>query len=285
MSSSSNSTLHASILVVAAATTVAAYYHITKPPAASTTNARSVDATASSEDRLTFWDKRWSSHNIGFHLPEVNSAVKKYADLLFENIIGGGARVLVPLCGKTVDMEHLTKKRVVGEVVGVDGVAQALSEYAAEHPDLEVKPGEVSGNGFGTWKGQKTTLLLGDFFDLDVKTAGGTFDAAWDRGSLVAIQPSLREKYVEKMCELMSKPNGRILLAAIVRLNGDTATGPPFSLDEKEVRRLYEGQPWVASVELLETHSASEGFSWFKTMAMYLKVGSCNEQIYLITTK
>lgn len=28
--------------------------------------------------------------------------------------------------------------------------------------------------------------------------------------------------------------------------------GPPFSLDEKEIRQLYESEPWVESVTLLD---------------------------------
>ena len=212
-------------------------------------------------------------------------SLEQYADeKLFEDIIGGGARILVPLCGKTIDMEHLAMKRVVGQVVGVDGVPQAIVEFAQEHPDLEVKPVESVG-GFKKWEGEKISLLSGDFFELDVKTAGGTFDGAWDRGALVAIDPSLRGKYVEKLGELLGKPDGRYLLSTVVRANGDTKTGPPFSIDEQEVRRLFEGQTWVKSVELLDTHSANAQESWYNAIFMYLRLGKLEEHIYLITTK
>lgn len=288
-SNSSVTSFHATVMVVVAAATAAAYYHVKKPSTAITTvSSRSMDGSTTTdkeeENRLSFWNNRWTAGNTGWHLPEVNASLKKHSDLLFETIVGGGARVLVPLCGKTVDMEFLVQKRVVGQVVGVDGIAQALTEYAAEHPDMEITPGE-STNGYGTWKGIKTTLLHGDFFSLDAKTAGGTFDAAWDRGSLVAIQPNLREAYVEKMGELMTKPNGRILLSTIVRVSGDLTTGPPFSIDEKEVRRLYEGKDWVASIELLEKYDGSQGFSWYKAMTYYMKMGKSENNIFLITTK
>jgi thiopurine S-methyltransferase len=293
MSNNMNSLQGTSLLAIVAVASVAALYHVSKPatgPTSSSTS-RSMDLKSSSateatpEDKISFWGNRWNKGDIAWHKTDVSAALKKYADVLFENIIGGGARVLVPLCGKTVDMEHLAMKRVVGEVVGIDGVEQAFTEYAAEHPDLEIAPStETPNDDFGMWKGIKSTLLLGDFFNIDVKTAGGTFDAAWDRGSLVAIQPSLRDAYLQKISELM-KPNGKILLSAYVRLNGDITTGPPFSIDEAEVRRLYEGKPWVESVELLETNSASSGYSWYKAISLYMTRGSCNEQIYLITTK
>jgi len=47
---------------------------------------------------------------------------------------------------------------------------------------------------FTTFNGKKTTMLQGDFFLLDAAAAGGPVDRVWDRGSLVAIEPSLRER-------------------------------------------------------------------------------------------
>jgi thiopurine S-methyltransferase len=140
-------------------------------------------------------------------------------------------------------------------------------------------------SGFEKWKGESISLLTGDFFNVDVETAGGVVDAVWDRGSLVAIQPTLREQYVEKLGELLCKPNGRILLSTYVRPNGDIKTGPPFSIDEAEVRRLFEGKPWVESVEFLDSHSAASLEPWYKAIALYFRLGNMQEHIYLIKTK
>ena len=272
------SSLHTSILAIAGATAFSYYY---------LTSARKPQTKSRSDptDRLGFWQDRWSTGNTGWHKTEVHPSLQKYADEnLLGDIIGGGARILVPLCGKTIDMEYLVMKRPVGEVVGVDGVPKALEEFAKEHPDLNIQPAEGV-NGYGKWKGESISLLSGDFFDLDVKTAGGTFDGVWDRGSMVAIDPSLREKYVEKLGELLGKPNGRMLLSTVVRPKGDITTGPPFSIDETEVRRLFETKPWVESVELLDSHSAASQESWYKAIFMYMQMGNLQEQIYLIKTK
>jgi thiopurine S-methyltransferase len=51
------------------------------------------------------------------------------------------------------------------------------------------------------------------------------------------------------------RPGGKILLVTIERNSGDAVldqSGPPFSVPEAEVRRLYEGQEWVESVSLLD---------------------------------
>jgi len=51
------------------------------------------------------------------------------------------------------------------------------------------------------------------------------------------------------------KPGGRILLATVDRRTGTEdakSTGPPFSVDEKEVYRLYNDLDWVESVSMIE---------------------------------
>jgi len=162
-------------------------------------------------------------------------------------------RVFVPLCGKTVDMAFLAKHGSVSEVVGIEGIRKALESYIEEQPDLEIKPVE-SIDMFERFVGKKTSLLKGDFFALDSDATGGKFDSIWDRGSMVAIDPRLRESYVDVMKNLL-KPGGTILLVTVERRAGadeGLRAGPPFSLSEEEVRALYQSQSWVDSVSLLE---------------------------------
>lgn len=172
-------------------------------------------------------------------------------------------RVFFPLCGKTVDMAFVAKKESVAGVVGVDGVRKALEEFGQENPELQVKPVESKNGKHERFEGDKITLLKGDFFDLDETATDGRFEAIVDRASLVAIQPTLREDYVNVMSKLI-KPGGKILLVVIERRSGTEADkhGPPFSVPEVEVRRLYEGQEWVESVTLVDSsveHSRNVG--------------------------
>lgn len=60
----------------------------------------------------------------------------------------------------------------------------------------------------------------------------GTFDAAFDRGALIAIEPEDRPQYVSVLTSLMA-PGGKILLVAIEH---EPAFGPPHSLNEAQVR-------------------------------------------------
>ena len=246
------------------------------------------EPSSSSSDRPQFWQDKWNAggRNPRWHKNEVHPSLQQYLDeKILDDFPIGGARILVPLCGKSVDMNYMATKRKVAEVVGVDVIRQAMQDFAQEHPDLEVQSEGETTSGFERWKGQSITLLTGDFFSLDVETAGGTVDAVWDHGALVAIEPSLRKAYVEKLGELLCKPDGRILLSTYVRPNGDVTTGPPFSIDEDEVRRLFEGQPWVESVDLLDEHSAVTREVWYKAIFLYLTVGNAPEKIFFVKTK
>jgi hypothetical protein len=80
--------------------------------------------------------------------------------------------------------------------------------------------------------------LQGDFLAFDRAAASRhgfeRFDAAFDRGGLVAVAPSDRERYAELLGAQIA-PGGRLLL---VTVEHEPAFGPPHSLDEAEVRRL-----------------------------------------------
>jgi thiopurine S-methyltransferase len=290
MSSSSSSTstttvgLSTAALAVIAAT--AFYYHSSKKAGAESSTSTSREIAGDSfDDRLSFWGKRWSTGNTRWHKTAVHASLQKYCDdALLEMIVGGGARILVPLCGKTVDMAFLAKKRPIAEVVGVDGVPQAIETFIQEQPELSIEAAGEFG-GYQKHKGESIALLTGDFFNLTPEIAGGPFDGVWDRGSLVAIDPLLREQYVDKIGELIGKPNGRYLLATVIRGNKDTKTGPPFSIDETEVRRLFGNKSWVDSIQLLDTHSLATSEPWYKAMYLYFQYGGMDEQIFIVSTK
>lgn len=87
------------------------------------------------------------------------------------------------------------------------------------------------------------------------KTGHYLFDSIYDRASMVAIHPSLRHEYANLMGNIL-RPGGTMLLVTIERRTTTTddakVDGPPFSIDELQVRQLYDSQPWVESVTLLE---------------------------------
>lgn len=206
---------------------------------------------------LAPWEDRWKNKRIGFHLADVNDVLKDHIEKLLpkkdeEELekVCTNRRVFVPLCGKTVDMPFLVP--MADEVVGVEGIRQALEEFAEEQADLKVESKGIEG-GFERFKGEKITLLRGDYFALDDSKTGGKFGVIYDRASIVAIDPELREKYVKIIGKLIA-PGGRMLLVVLERRGEEEAMkmGPPHSIPEATARELFEGQEWVKSMTLLQ---------------------------------
>lgn len=201
----------------------------------------------------------------------MNPHLQKYNDLLFEN--DESNRIFVPLCGKSVDMAFLATNPKVSHVVGIDIIKQAAEDFAEEHPALSMKKfqSEESCDATSTgsiFHGDDITIIVDDLFNLlqmenedraKYITLGSTvsylFDSIYDRASMVAIDPSLRNDYAAYMGNIL-RPGGIMLLVTLDRrkVTNDAAKrdGPPFSIDESEVRQLYESQEWVDTVELLE---------------------------------
>ena len=158
-------------------------------------------------------------------------------------------------------MAFLANHPSVSQVVGIDGIKKALDEFATENPSFEIKDGgdDVVQNDHDVverMKGNGIELLRGDLFDLNENVTNGKFGLIMDRASVVAMQPTLREKYVETIGKLI-QPGGKILLVTFDRRSGEEEAmkrGPPFSVNEKEVRRLYEGLDWVESLTLVDEH-------------------------------
>jgi len=215
---------------------------------------------------------------LGWHKRDVNPHLQKYSDLLVEK--DESNRIFVPLCGKSVDMAYLSSNAKVSHVVGIDIIKQAAEEFAEDHPALslqEYHPEErcdATSSG-SIFHGDDITIIVGDLFNLlemehedraKYITLGSTvsaedgstsylFDSIYDRASMVAIDPTLRNNYATYMGEIL-RPGGVMLLVTLDRrkVTDDAAKkgGPPFSIDESEVRQLFESHEWVDTVELLE---------------------------------
>jgi thiopurine S-methyltransferase len=109
-------------------------------------------------------------------------------------------------------------------------VAEQMSKAAGRSDAAGAKPPfEVAPFLFG---------VQGDFLKFDgaaaAKLSFANFDAAFDRGGLVAVDPSDRPRYARNLSELLAA-GGRLLLVATEHA---PAFGPPHHVDEAEVRKL-----------------------------------------------
>lgn len=192
------------------------------------------------------WRQRWEQGNIGFHLGEINPLLRRYVDRLR---IPRGGRILVPFCGKTHDLVFLAREGL--DVHGAECVPQAAREF---HREQGIAAEPVREGAFEVWRSPGITFWCGDFFDLEPDAAGGAFDAIWDRAALIALPEADRPRYVAHLFRFL-RPGGRILL---VTLSYDPARmkGPPWSVDEAEVRALFHSAPLTVlkAKDVLETN-------------------------------
>ncbi|MES2638479.1 MAG: thiopurine S-methyltransferase [Myxococcota bacterium] len=199
-----------------------------------------------------YWLTAWEEGRTAFHSESVHPSLTTYQG----SFLGGGAhRVLVPLCGKTVDLAWMISRG--HEVVGIE-----LSEKAivALHEREGREPTVTDVGPFRAWRSQGLTVLQGDVFALTpavLDTIGGPVDRVWDRAALVALDPERRARYVTMLRTLLAP--GAVVLLETFDYEQARKPGPPHAVPEAEVRALW-GPPGAAgpTVERLAEHDAIE---------------------------
>jgi len=185
------------------------------------------------------WESRWQEGRIGFHLPEVNSYLLRYSDKLLTQ---DPESVFVPLCGKTLDLPWLAGR--TKKVVGIELVQKAVQDFFKEN---KLTHSIQQSGKLNLFSSDTIVLFQGDFFDLN-KEQTASFDAIYDRGSIVALDQPERKRYVNHLMSFL-EPGGRILLITL-EYDQNQMTGPPFSVPADEIEWLYA--PYGV-LELLET--------------------------------
>lgn len=175
-----------------------------------------------------FWLDRWHNGEIAFHQDEVNAHLQALWPTLD---IAAAATAFVPLCGKTLDLHWLAERGHA--VIGVEISPVAAHAVFAEHgltPAIEQR-GE-----FTEYRHGRLRVLCGDFFALQPATLADTA-LVHDRAALIALPPHDRRRYAAKMAELL--PAGCLTLLITYDYPQAEMNGPPYSVSDSEVERLY----------------------------------------------
>jgi len=171
-----------------------------------------------------FWHERWQRNEIGFHEGRVNAHLKTF---WAEVLSAFDQRVLVPLCGKSVDLVWLAERG--HSVVGVELSELACRAFFAEH---ELEP-EISSRGpFQVFHAGSIELLCGDFLAL-TPALMGPVSAFYDRASLIALPAELRARYSRHLIDLL--PAGARGLLITLDYPDQDFSGPPFAVPDSEV--------------------------------------------------
>jgi len=178
-----------------------------------------------------FWHARWSGGEIGFHLNQVNPALVEFWPTLK---LPAGSRVLVPLCGKSLDMPWLLAQG--HQVLGVELSRKALEGFFAEH---EIVHTVDERGGFIRYRAAGLELWCGDFFALQASDVADC-QALYDRAALIALPPEMRERYVAHLNAILPRDCSGLLVT--LEYPQEQMAGPPFSVPEAQVREhFYKG--------------------------------------------
>ena len=180
-----------------------------------------------------FWHERWEKQEIGFHLSKTTPALPSHWQTIPVDL---GERVLVPLCGKSVDILWLLRQGY--QVVGVElseVALDALAESIEETFSLAVDKQQVG--DLILYRAAGILLICGDWFSL-TSFDTGPIDAVYDRAALVAMPEAMRADYANQL--LTISQNAPQLLVTFEYDQNEMA-GPPFSVDESQVAEFYAG--------------------------------------------
>lgn len=175
-----------------------------------------------------FWLERWQENRTGFHQSRITPPLEKFWPSLE---LPRGSRILVPLCGKSLDMIWLAQQghTVLGVELSELAVGQFFSEnglQAATH-DSPLGRHYVSG---------PIEIIRGDIFDLDPVTLSKC-TGVFDRAALIALPSTMRHDYVRHVYGQLADDYAGLLVT--LDYPQSQMDGPPFSVDDPEVQALY----------------------------------------------
>jgi len=192
-----------------------------------------------------FWHQRWEKNEIGFHEASANALLVNHLPSLR---LGPHSRVFIPLCGKTLDIHWLLSQgfRVAGAELSELAVTQLFAE-------LNLTPEITQRGQLKHYRARHIDIFVGDIFDLTADMLGQV-DAIYDRAALVALPAQLREKYTAHLISV-SHTAPQLLICYVYEQS--QLSGPPFSVEDAEVKQHYQSQ---YTLDLLESPEVAGGF-------------------------
>jgi methyl halide transferase len=156
----------------------------------------------------TYWDNQYQANATGWDLGQVSPPIKTYIDTI-EN---KDAKILIPGCGNTYEAEYLIQQGFTN--VTVIDIAPTLVE--------NLKRKFANNNNI--------TVVLGDFFQYQ-----GKYDFIIEQTFFCALPPTMRQKYVWKMHQLLTNDGKLIGLL----FNREFEISPPFGGSLNEYEQLF----------------------------------------------
>jgi SAM-dependent methyltransferase len=168
-----------------------------------------------------YWDNQYQSNTIGWDLGEVSPPLKSYIDTLKDKNI----RILIPGCGNTYEANYLLEQGFTNVTV------------------IDIAPTLVANLKNKFKDNPNINIVLGDFFEHQ-----GVYDLIIEQTFFCALPPTMRQKYVWKMHQLLAK-EGKI---AGLLFNRTFESGPPFGGSQEEYTLLFNASFDFLKIEVCQ---------------------------------
>jgi SAM-dependent methyltransferase len=167
-----------------------------------------------------YWDTQYKAKSTGWDLGQISPPIKEYIDTLNNK----NYSILIPGCGNSYEAEYLLQEGFTN--ITVIDIAPTLVE------ELKQKFADNS----------SIKIIQGDFFEHK-----GKYDLIIEQTFFCALPPTMRQKYVWKMHQLLVEDG--ILVGLL--FNRSFEAGPPFGGSQQEYEKLF-GSAFI----LLKMHVA-----------------------------
>jgi len=224
--------------------------------------------------RVEYWDTKWKNNQSWWHLNGPNASLVNH----FSHITKckNPARILVPLCGKAVDMKWMYD--LGHSVVGIEGIAEPIIQFFTEQK-LEYHKEVIGTSPCYSTEDGRLKIIHSDLFSIDPELCG-KFDAVWDRGSLVAIYQEDREKYAELIKKILAEDFS--YLVATMVYDQSQFPGPPRSVPVEEIKTLFGDK---CDIQVLEEVNRNADPTSSYSPKVRWNIDECYETIVLLSRK
>ena len=173
-----------------------------------------------------YWKARWLNDITEFNQKDPNP-------FLTHNIaslnLKANAAILVPLCGKSIDMLWLSQQKF--NIIGIE-----ISEIACKafFHDNNLSYQKTFIDGSICFSGDRITLVCNDIFQASMNIISG-IDAVYDCAALSALPIQIQKKYAIWITNLV-KPNS--MLIQTISYDQQQMSPPPYSIELDAITQL-----------------------------------------------
>ena len=166
-----------------------------------------------------YWEERYQNGEDQWNVGDISTPIKEYIDQITDINI----KILIPGAGNGYELEYLIEKDFKNSYV-VDYAPTPLKNIKKRIPNLN-----------------ESQIINADFFELE-----GQYDLIIEQTFFCALNPDLRQAYVQKMKALLN-PKGKIV--GLLFQFPLTSEGPPFGGSIEEYVSLFQNDFNIVTIE------------------------------------